>query len=225
MIEEWNNPELAKEYSDKLDQIDWYEHEVNMPSLISLIPQGTKSVLDFGSGPGQFTAKLAKQYRAEGADASNAMVKIATDSFPGITFRQWGGQTAYQSNQKFDVIFSKLTIHFVEDLAEFARYAHDALNDNGSLVLSVPHPIRTIPKVNGKYASSGTYEGAIGKYGLSVQMIHRSLESCVQPFLKNGYVLTSLLEPKITTKQANDHDAPKEDLHIPKRLNLRFKRV
>lgn len=224
MNDEWNDPVLAKEYADKLDRIDWYEHEVNMPSLLSLMPQDATSVLDFGSGPGQFTAKLAASYKAVGADASPAMIKISSMNYPQIAFSQWDGQSPYYGDEKFDAIFSKLTIHFVEDLAKFAQYAHNALADNGSLVFSVPHPIRTIPKVGGKYSLLDTYDGAIGKYGLRVQMIHRSFEGYIQPFLENGFVLTGFLEPRITKEQAIQHESSGEDLYIPKRLNLRFEK-
>lgn len=225
MNDEWNNPVLAKEYADKLDQIDWYEHDVNMPSLLSLVPHDAKRVLDFGSGPGQFTAKLAQMYEAVGADSSNAMIEISKHAYPSIEFRQWDGQSPCPFDAEFNVIFSKLTIHFIEDLAKFANYASQALAKSGVIIFSVPHPIRTIPKVDGKYAVTGFYDGAIGKYGLHVQMIHRSFEDYIKPFLENGYALTGLLEPRITEEQMAQHEAPEEDLYVPKRLNLRFERV
>ena len=225
MNDEWNNPALAKEYAEKLDQVDWYEHEVNMPSLLSLIPKDAASILDFGSGPGQFTAKLAASYKTEGADTSPAMIEIASKAYPNISFNQWDGQSPYSSNQKFDVIFSKLTIHFVKDLVKFAQLAHQLLKDGGSIVFSIPHPIRTIPKVGGKYSETGTYDGAIGRYNLHVEMIHRTLEDYVKPFVENGFVLTGLLEPKISKGQVKIHEAGEEDIYVPKRLTLRFERV
>ena len=167
MNDEWSNPVLAKEYAKKLDQIDWYEHEVNMPSLLSLVPSNTESLVDFGSGPGQFTTKLAAKYKkVEGADISPAMIEIASSAHPDIPFRQWDGQSPFPSSQKFDVIFSKLTIHFVKDLNKFAQFSRLLLRDGGYIVLSAPHPIRTIPKVDGKYSAPAAYDGAIGKYGL-----------------------------------------------------------
>lgn len=225
MNDEWNNPALAKEYAEKLDQVDWYEYEVNMPSIMSLMPTGGATVLDFGSGPGQFTAKLAATYKVEGADASPAMIEIASKSYPDVPFRQWDGQSPYPSDQKFDVVFSKLTVHFVKDLAKFAQCTHQLLKDGGSIVFSVPHPIRTTLKVDGKYASTATYDGAIGKYGLHVEMIHRSFEEYVKPFVDNGFVLTGLLEPTVSAEQVEKYEAPEEDMYIPKRLNLRFTRV
>ena len=225
MADEWNNPELAQEYSDKLDQVDWYEHDVNMPSWFSLIPEDTQRVLDFGSGPGQFTAKLSASYKTDGADASAAMIEIASKSFPDIDFMEWDGQSPFAGKHRYDTIFSKLTLHFVEDLDAFARFSRDALTDDGCIVLSLIHPIRTVPKVDGKYAATENYDGTIGKYNLKVTMIHRSLEAYIKPFLDNDYVLTGILEPVITQAQVTAHELPEEDMYMPKRLNLRFQKA
>ena len=225
MPDEWNNPQLAQEYSDKLDQVDWYEYELNMPSWFSLIPEDTQHVLDFGSGPGQFTAKLSASYKVDGADASQAMIDIANKSFPDIKFFMWDGQSPYPEKHRYDTIFSKLTLHFLSDLHAFARYAQDALTDDGCIVVSLIHPLRTIGKVSNQYASVKTYDGAIGKYNLHVTMIHRSLEEYIRPFLDNDYVLTGILEPVATKEQVAAHELPAEDMFIPKRLNLRFQKA
>lgn len=200
MNTEWHNPKLAHEYAEKLDEVDWYEYEVNMPSLLSLIPGDTMSILDFGSGPGQFTAQLAATYQTEGADASPAMIAIARANCPDVPFHLWDGQSAYPAGRTFDVIFSKLTVHFIEDLALFARHARGALHARGSVVYSVPHPVRTTPKVRGEYSPQATYDSAIGKYGLHVHMIHRSFSDYVQPFLEHGFVLTGVDEPRVTPR-------------------------
>jgi len=222
MNTQWHNPKLAQEYSDKLDQVDWYEHEVNMPSLLSLMPQGAISLLDFGSGPGQFTNKLAAYYEVTGADVSGAMVDIASTTYPNIKFIQWDGQSISPIKGKFDIVFSKLTLHFVEDIGGFAQNTSQLLNNFGHVVVSLPHPIPTTRKVAGRYATRSSYDGAIGKYDLHVEMIHRSLEAYVQPFLDNGFSLTGLREPLISDEQAREHQVPLEDLYTPKRLNLRF---
>lgn len=47
----------------------------------------------------------------------------------------------------------------------------------------------------------------------------------IKPFLKNGFILTGLHEPVITDEQAIQHQLSEEDLYVPKRLNLRFKRT
>ena len=221
---EWSNPTLAKEYANKQKQTDWYENEVNMPSLLSLIPEGTKSVLDFGSGPGQFTAKLAEFYMVEGADVSLPLIEVASQAYPHVSFRQWDGQSPYFEGKKFDVIFSKLTVHFVKDLHKFAHFCRQALSDKGSLVLSVRHPLCTMHDVDGDYFPTAAYIGGSSKYGLQVTMIHRSFQEYVQSFVENGFILTALIEPEISKKQAEEYNVLEKKLHTPKRLSLRFKR-
>lgn len=226
MKNEWDNPTLVKEYADKLqNQRDWYEYEVNMPSLLSLIPRKTKSILDFGSGPGQFTAILGKSYKIEGADRSPAMIALASKAYPDIAFHQWDGQSPFPGNQKFDAIFSKLTIHFLQDLYKFAGLSHQILNRHGNVVLSVQHPLRVTAKVGGNYRATRTYEGGSSKYGLRYHMIHRSFEEYIRPFLEHSFVLTGIVEPQPSKKLAQEHKLSEEDLCLPKRLNLRFERT
>jgi ubiquinone/menaquinone biosynthesis C-methylase UbiE len=56
------------------------EYEVNFPSILSLCPKTAQTVLDVGSGNGDFTAILAQYYSSvEGCDVSPLMVKIAQD--------------------------------------------------------------------------------------------------------------------------------------------------
>lgn len=104
MNSEWSNPILAEEYANKQKQTDWYENEVNMPSLLSLMPANTEFVLDFGSGPGHFTAKLADSYLVEGADVSLPLIEVASQAYPHLSFRQWDGQSSYPEDKKFDTM-------------------------------------------------------------------------------------------------------------------------
>lgn len=222
MKSDWERPELAQQYAAKLDQVDWYEHEVNMRSLMQMMPDSAAKILDFGSGPGQFTAQLSQKYEITGADASQAMIDIARASYPAMRFLTWDGQSAFPSDETFDVIFTKLTLHFVADLNRFAREAAGILADGGSIVASVPHPYRTITKADGRYVSGGTYLGPIGQYGMSVTMIHRGVQAYIDPFLNAGFHLDALDEPVPTTEQAATHDLPVEDAELPKRFNFRL---
>src|SRR6188472_1275518 len=95
-MDQWRSLELAKEYSDKATNpsVNWYEYEVNLPDLLSLIPTGAKSILDFGSGPGDVTAIIAKQFpdaAVEGCDASEAMLDLAKQQFSSTDFYKWDG--------------------------------------------------------------------------------------------------------------------------------------
>src|SRR6266403_1626922 len=139
----WKDPQFAANYMENAANVDtnWYEHSVNIASLWSLMPENTKSVLDFGCGPGDFTAQLKeKGYMVDGCDGSEAMIGLAKKNYQGIEFFVWDGTTAPPSSKSYDAIITKLTLHFIEDFEGLARNLALALNANGSLLISVPHP-------------------------------------------------------------------------------------
>jgi 2-polyprenyl-3-methyl-5-hydroxy-6-metoxy-1,4-benzoquinol methylase len=227
MSDSWKNPQFAKEYMDGANNasVNWYEHFVNAASLWSLIPKGASTVLDFGCGPGEFTAQLKeKGYTVSGCDGSEAMTQLAKSHYPDIDFFTWDGASPISDKGPYDAIVTKLTLHFVEDLVLFARNVAPLLQAHGSLLVSVPHPIPTVPKAGGEYFKQVSYETEIGSYGMHVTMIHRSLQDYITPFLDNGYVMTAVVEPSIPDEIIKKYNVTKEYAATPRRLNLRFEK-
>ena len=225
MTNSWNDPKFAEDYmSSANDQsLNWYEHVVNAPSLWSLLPHGAKRVLDFGCGPGEFTAQLQeKGYGVEGCDGSQAMVKLAQDHYPGMRFFVWDGATPVTADTLYDAIVSKLTLHFVRDLERLALNLRSLLIAGGSVVISVPHPVSTIPKIHGTYFAQQDYDTEIGSYGMHVTMIHRSIEGYITPFLRNGYILADIREPSVSSEIIEKYHVRPEWAAVPRRLNIRF---
>ena len=228
MSDSWIDPQFAEDYMHNAADTDtnWYEHAVNLDSLLSLIPENAKSLLDFGCGPGDFTAQLQeKGYEVDGCDASAAMIDLARQHFQHIDFFVWDGMSAYSKSRLYDVIISKLTLHFIEDLAALATMFASILHDNGSLLISVPHPIPTMPKANGAYLKQAHYDTEIGTYGMRATMIHRSFQDYINPFLKHGFVLIGIIEPSIPPEIVKKYHVSKEYAGLPRRLNVSFRRV
>lgn len=186
---------------------------------------GQERVLDFGCGPGEFTAELAKHFpTVDGCDYSDEMIKLANATYPNCDFFVWDDLAAKPEVKPYDAIFSKLTLHFVDDLSLLANALKPILKDNGRLVFSVPHPFSTIKKVNDYWATE-QYDTEIGTYGMRVTMIHRSLRDYLIPFIENGYALVDVVEPKITQEQAQKYNEPQEKLGYPRRINLSFQKL
>ncbi|HSW74898.1 MAG TPA: class I SAM-dependent methyltransferase [Candidatus Saccharimonadales bacterium] len=228
MSDSWKEPQFAKEYMDGANNmsLNWYEHFVNAASLWSLILKETNTVLDFGCGPGEFTAQLKeKGYAVSGCDGSEAMVELAEAHYSDIDFFVWDGTSPISDDKRYDAIVTKLTLHFVDDLAVLARNFAPALQPNGSLIISVPHPMSTMPKANGEYFEQVPYDTEIGSYGMYVTMIHRSVQDYINPFLNNGYVMTAIVEPIIPDDIIKKYNVAEGYAAIPRRLNLRFKRA
>lgn len=220
----WQNTDFAQQYA--VDAGDpyrgWYEHEVNGPSVMSLIPSEAVKILDFGCGPGDFTALLAGQYDVDGCDNSVAMLDIARKNHPDIRFFAWDFHQPLSSGEpNYDVVVSKLAVQFIKDLDGFATAISKNLGQSGNLIISVPHPAQTVKQVP-NYWEDHEYRQQIGKYGIYDIMVHRSLERYITILAQSGFVLTGLSEPTVTDEQLRKHDARRDDFLMPKRLNLRL---
>jgi trans-aconitate methyltransferase len=218
----WNDQSIVDNYSDSADNTSksWYEEDVNVPSILTMLPSQRVRVLDFGCGPGNFTARLAERFDMVGADASEPMIRKAQQKYPDITFLQWDALTELPAGQEpFEAIVSKLTLEFVEDLSGVAEHLFSALKPGGLVVLSVQHPLLAIamhPEDTIPYWGSPKFEVQIGTIGTTVTKIHRNLDDYTEPFLRKGFSLVKITEPQIPADIAAAHAARPIDLRFPK---------
>ncbi len=223
----WQQHDFARKYAANAadPQKNWFEHDLNFPLLVKMLPKTAQRVLDFGCGPGEFTAELATYFETvDGCDYSEEMIALARAAYPKSKFFVWNSSLNELPATPYDAIFSKLTLQFVDDLSELANSLKPLLKDGGRFAFSVPHPISTITKVN-DYWENEKYDTEIGLYGMTVTMIHRSLRDYLLPFISNDYVLEDIVEPKITQMQADKYDVPQEKLAYPRRINICFKKL
>jgi len=224
-VSAWKERDFAQDYADNAidPEKNWYEHDVNYPNLLSMIPTNSRRVLDYGCGPGEFTAELAKKFpEVEGTDFSESMIDIAMRDYPDILFYTWENRPRGEEIKPYDVIFSKLTVHFVEDLQELAGDLSSLLEPGGLFVFSVPHPFSTIKKA-GSYWPAAHYDTEIGSYGMTVAMIHRSVQDYVEPFIQNCYELVEINEPQTPQELSERYNESSYKRTTPRRLNLSFK--
>lgn len=223
MGDEWMHLNFASAYAQKQDSSVWYEREVNMPALLSLLPQKKSTILDFGCGPGDYTTELIQSGNIViGTDISAAMIEIANTRHKSVTFVTWDGTSPYPRTEKFDCVFSKLALMFVPDLEAVARRFREILVPEGTIIFSVPHPFRTAKKNGGEYFIVRYYDEEVGDSGLKTQMVHRSLEDYIRPFIKSGFVVDSIIEPRISDALAAQHAVSDEYMHSPRRLIVRL---
>ncbi len=102
--------------------------------LDMLDPKPGERILDFGSGTGHLTARIAKAGSTVlGIDSSPEMVDEARRNYPDIDFRCSDVRT-FVTSEPFDAVFSNATLHWVGDPKLTAFRIREALRPGGRFV-------------------------------------------------------------------------------------------
>lgn len=133
----------------------------------------------------------------------------------------------------YDVVYSSLVFHYIEDLARLYREIHASLRKGGRFVFSVEHPVYSAPvrpgpdwrvlQVEGEerkvwplncYSDEGwrvsSWMGVDG-----VRKFHRTVESYVTLLLESGFVLTGLKDWVPSMEDVSQHPEWKDERHRP----------
>lgn len=116
------------------------------PSLRAMLPDlRGQRVLDLGCGLGYHCRWAAEQGAASvtGIDLSERMLESARTTCAGlpVTFRRADLETADLGENAYDLAFSSLAVHYLEDFDSFCRRVRKALRDGGHFACSMEHPI------------------------------------------------------------------------------------
>lgn len=224
----WRDKDVVREYAkfSGSRKEGWHEYEIAFPKMLGMFPEGNDlAVLDYGCGPGDFAAELSKRYSdVVAVDTSQAMIDAAREKYPEISSFVWDYKKPFPKGKKFDVVFAKLVLHFIDDLYEFARAMNVLLKDRGVISISVIHPEKSKPYVEG-YFGVIPYLRETKSTEEKTRFIHRNFEEYVEPFVRSGFVLIGLYETEITRELAAKYDVPEEKAKKPKQLILGFAKV
>ncbi len=120
------------------------------PALRALLPdlQGAR-VIDLGCGYGWFCRWAAEQGASSvlGLDVSQKMLARAQSSNDAASIRYVRADLEHLElpGASAELVYSSLTLHYIEHLAHLFRQAYQALVPGGWLVFSIEHPIFMAP--------------------------------------------------------------------------------
>lgn len=182
--------------------------------LQKLLPDfAGKQVLDLGCGYGWHCAYAAEHGAAHvtGVDLSEKMLEVARQkaSFPQVEYLHAAIEDVDFSPERFDVVFSSLTIHYLQDFPAFAEKVRTWLKPGGDFVFSVEHPIFTAyGNQDWYYDEQGNilhfpvdnyfYEGQRQAVFLGEDVVkyHRTLTTYLDGLLTGGFQLLRVVEPQ-----------------------------
>ncbi len=152
----WTSSEHVRDYLERADSIS-HRQEGEL-ALLEFIPQGTRRVLDLGTGDGRLLS-LAKQAHpaaeAVALDFSPAMLKAARKRFAGdplVTVVSHNLDNALPALGKFDAVISSFAIHHLVHERKRALYAEIyRLLNPGSVFCNLEHVASVSPGLHKEF--------------------------------------------------------------------------
>jgi SAM-dependent methyltransferase len=146
----YDNESFFAEYSRLPRSVEGLDGAPEWPTLRAMLPEVSgRRAVDLGCGFGWF-CRWARQNGAAsvlGLDVSEKMLDRAqadTDD-PAITYQRADLERLDLPAASFDLAFSSLALHYLENLGRTLQVVYRALAPGGWLVVSVEHPMTTAP--------------------------------------------------------------------------------
>jgi SAM-dependent methyltransferase len=179
------------------------------------------AVLDLGCGFGWFCrwARRSGALRVLGVDVSERMLaraKAETDD-AAIAYARADLEHLTVAPATFDLAYSSLALHYIEDLPGLLARVHAALVPGGRLVFSVEHPIFTAPSRPGwSIDAAGHRTWPVDSYlaegprstdwlGRGVIKQHRTIATYLRLLVGSGFSLSDIDEFGPSVEQMAAH--------------------
>lgn len=217
---------------------------IEKPALFSLLPDlKGKSLLDLGCGYGEhcveFAAKGAE--RVIGIDISVKMLEVARErnSGPNIQYLNLPIEEISRIDQRFDLVVSSLTIHYIEDFAGLVRDLHSLLNPGGLFVFSQENPINTCFSGGPRWTrddQGNVLHANLSNYSIDgeresqwfiqgVKRYHRTFSSIINTLVQGDFAVEKMLEPLPGQEIVAKYPEYGKDRHKPDFLLVRARRL
>jgi ubiquinone/menaquinone biosynthesis C-methylase UbiE len=233
----YDNDEFFEGYSRLGRSVEGLAGAAEWPAMRALLPElrGLR-VVDLGCGFGWFCRWAREQGAAKvlGLDVSaNMLARARADTAdPAIAYEQCDLERLELPAASFDLAYSSLTLHYIERLERLLEQVRKALVSDGSLVISVEHPIYTAPSRPGwTVDASGRRTWPIDQYLLEgprstdwltegVIKQHRTIATYLRLLKDAGFAVTHVEEWGPTDEQIAARPALAEERQRPAFLLL-----
>jgi SAM-dependent methyltransferase len=212
----YDNAGFFAGYAQLRRSVDGLDGAPEWPALKSMLPDLTnKQVVDLGCGFGWFCrfAREAGAAHVLGLDVSANMLARAseTTSDAAIAYRQADLETVDLPAASFDLAYSSLTLHYLENLANLFATVHRALVPGGRFVFSAEHPLYTEPGPD--YLDEGPRTTDWLAKGVVKQ--HRTLATYLNLLIGAGFAVRRVEEWGPTREEIAAHPEWKIDHRRP----------
>jgi ubiquinone/menaquinone biosynthesis C-methylase UbiE len=207
----YDNPDFFDEYSRMDRSRLGLDGAAEWTSLRSMLPDLTgAAVLDMGCGFGWFS-RWAREQGARSIlalDVSEKMLRraVGMTTDDAISYRRVNLEDIRLPEAAFDLAFSSLALHYVENLDRIFEAVHRSLVPGGSFVFSIEHPVYTAPRhPEWRVMEDGSRTWPVDQYlaegvrvtdwlAKGVVKQHRTIGTTLNSLIRSGFVLTHVNE-------------------------------
>jgi SAM-dependent methyltransferase len=188
------------------------------PALRAMLPDVRgRRVIDLGCGFGWFCrwAREAGAADVLGVDVSERMLAQARSAIvdPAITYACADLEKIELPVNRFDLAYSSLALHYINDAARLMREIYEALVSGGHFVFSIEHPIFMAPrnagwKIDTEGRDTWPVDGYLAEgprttewFTPGVVKYHRTMATTLNHLIAAGFAITHVEEFGPTLEQ------------------------
>jgi ubiquinone/menaquinone biosynthesis C-methylase UbiE len=229
------------EYSRLPRSVDGLSAAPEWPALRAMLPDlHGKRVVDLGCGFGWFcrSARAQGAVRVLGIDVSEKMLARAKDDTrdEAITYIRSDLEHLELPPASFDLAYSSLAFHYIQDFGGLIGRVHRALAEGGHLIFSVEHPIYTAPSepkfvMNSSGRPTWPLDGYLDEGPRSTDWLakgvikqHRTIATYLNTLMDAGFMLSRLAEWGPTPEHIAAHPDWADDQQRPPFLLISARR-
>jgi SAM-dependent methyltransferase len=231
----YDTPEFFGAYSQLDRQVLGLDGAPEWPALRALLPDiRGQRIVDLGCGFGWFARWAMGQGAASvlGVDLSETMLARARAETKGsgVLYLRADLESVELPEAAFDLAYSSLAFHYVEDFGRLVGAVARALVSGGQFVFSIEHPIYMASMQPGWLAThNGGRTWPVDHYALEgprftdwlakgVRKQHRTLGATLNTLIDSGFAIRRVVEWSPTPEQVALQPALAEELDRPMML-------
>lgn len=229
----YDDPEFFDKYSQMSRSVQGLSGAGEWPALEKMMPDVDNwKILDLGCGYGWHCIYFARHGAAEvtGIDLSEKMLEVARRKSRGmkIRYQRCAMEDVDFPGESFDLVFSSLALHYVEDYEALVKKIGKMLKPGGMFLFSCEHPvftaegsqdwlytedgkIRCFPVDN--YYRQGVRDAVF--LGEHVTKYHRTVTGYLKPLLGNGFSIVDFQEPAPTEEARRTIPGMEDEMRRP----------
>ncbi|AIY05806.1 methyltransferase [Planococcus sp. PAMC 21323] len=226
----YEEKDFLSNYFKRRNRVDSPNNSIEKPVMYDLMGSiQNQQILDLGCGDAQFGRELLElgALHYHGVEGSEQMYRLAYQNLLGLqgTIIESTMESFEFPQAAFDLVTSRLAIHYLTEVEDLFRKVHNSLKPGGKFVFSVQHPLTTSSfdsKKTGErrgnwivddyFREGERHEPWIDKI---VVKHHRTIESYFASLAKAGFTITGLREGMPKPQDFQDAEEYERRKRIP----------